>query len=250
MGKIVEAFYSRTESLKVIFESYSSLHEVYRGVLVAANVSQDKMALYDKTKKSAKAKQQELSDSLHTQAFILMTGGVEALLKDVLEDLILENLIKMNNIGGIVFTLDEMKKIIEKNEQGDFVSIQLAESVIRQIFNNKNANEKINFQNIQTTAATFQRMFGIDISSDNEDLLKRIALIWMKRHVLVHSDGVVDARYLNNSKKIVASETEREGERIVITKSLYDEAKDDFIALFCVIEDTITKKGLKIDGIG
>lgn len=249
MGRLVETFHTRIDSLKVIFESYSALHEVYRGVLVAANVPQSKIDLYDKTKKSAEEKQKNLSDSLHTQAFILMTGAVEALLKDILEDLILENFIKMNTVSGITFTLDEMKRIIHKSEQGEFVSIQLAESVIRQLFNNKNAQEKINFQNTQTMTSTFQRMFSIDIASDNTELLNRITVTWMKRHVLVHSDGNVDKRYVNNTKK-VGYEIEDEGDKIIITRASYNDAKKDFEDLFEILESKIRDKGLTIDGLG
>ncbi len=247
MGVLVAILQQRTESLKDIFSSYNALHSVYRGVLASASVLDDKLALYDRTKKSAEAIEKGLSDSLHTQAFILMAGSVEALLKDLLEELILENFPKMNTIAGVSFSLHEMKNIIQKSEQDDSVSIKLAESVIRQLFDTKNAQEKINFQNTQSMEDIFRKLFGVQLD-DKRELIDRIHILWQKRHTLVHSDGVVDKRFLHNVSKVGYS-GEIEGNRIVMSKIDYDSAKHDFEELFDALEMKIAEKDLCIVGL-
>lgn len=249
MNVLINAFKARTSSLEVIFKSYSSLHQVYGGVLKAANVPDDKLKLYDRTKRSADDIQRELSDALHTQAFILMTGSVEALLKDMLDDLILENFTKMNSISGVTFSIGEMKRILKGGEQEEFVINQLAESTIRQLNNVQNKSEMVNFQNTQSMQDILQRMFGISLNNLDAALLPAIHIYWQKRHALVHSDGIVDNRYINNTGVIGHTE-ETKGDKIVITKQIYDRAKQDFEAMFEGIEGAIKDKGLAITGLG
>lgn len=249
MNILIDAFRARTNSLEVIFMSYSSLHDVYRSILEAANVPKDKLALYNRTKRSAEDIQRELSDALHTQAFILMTGSVEALLKDMLDDLILENFTRINNISGVIFSIAEMKRILKGAEQEEFVINQLAESTIRQLNNVQNKSEIINFQNTKSMQDALQRIFGISLDGLDAALLPAIHVYWQKRHALVHSDGIVDNRYINNTG-VIGHVEETKGDKIIITKQIYDRAKQDFEAMFEGIESAIKDKGLAITGLG
>lgn len=245
---LVEAYRSRTSSLGVIFSAFSSLHGVYHAVLRSANVQPHQLELYEKTKKSASSMEKDLSDQLHTQAFILMTGAAEALLKDILDDLILENFHKLNNLKDVSFTISELKRIIKQSEQGEYVSIKLAESVIRQLSNVQDKSSKINFQSIESMRDTLQRMFGIKVDI-TKDYYKNIHVYWQKRHALVHSSGVVDRRYVNNVSK-VGYNKEAVGDTIIITKRDYDTAKSDFEKMFKDLEYLIVGENLSIEGVG
>lgn len=250
MSNLAEAFESRTKSLSVIFESYSLLHDIYSSVLKSANVPDDKQKLFDNTKTSAREKQNEISDQLHTQAFILMSGRVEALLKDILDSLILENFTKMNNVSNIQFTIGDLKRALDLGEQQpDFVINQLAEMTIGKLSNVKNRNEVVNFQNVQSMKDSFSRMFGLKLENIEEDLLNKIRVYWAKRHLLVHSDGIIDERYKTNTR-LAGYDVGSIGDRVTITKTDYDKAKNDYKQMLKCLEEEILSKGLKIEGVG
>lgn len=245
---LAEVLKKRTASLDVIFNSYNILHGVYKGVLVSAKIPEEKMRLYEKTEKSAREKSEEISESLHTQAFILMTGAVEALLKDIHEDLILENFTKLNNLTDVKFTIGDMKSILETSEQDNFVSLKLAERTIDQLSNaGKNPNEKVNFQNIQSMREHFKRLFALDIVID-DSLVNNLASYWFKRHVLVHSAGITDKRYVSNMAQLGFSA--EEGRNLKITKTEYETSKNDFCSMLDCIERELERKNLAFDGIG
>lgn len=245
---LADVFRKRIKSLGVIFNSYSSLYDVYHGVLKQAALSKDKLTLFENVKKSAQEKESELSDALHTQAYILMTGSAEALLKDLHDDLILENFTRLNNLSDVKFTVGEMTRIIKEGEQTEFVSLKLGESVIKQLSSNtRNPTEKANFQNVQSTRDEFSRLFGIKIDTE-ADVYKRIRAYWYKRHSLVHSSGIADKRYVDNMQK--AGFDAKEGQVIVISKSAYDAAVQDFASMFTDIEKKITELDLQYKGVG
>jgi len=248
MEILSKAFDRRIASLSIIFESYSVLHGVYHAILRSANVPERQYALFEKTRDSAIRKQNEISDSLHTQAFILMTGSAEALLKDLQDDLILENFTRLNNLSDVKFEVGELTKIIKESEQGDFVSLKLAESVIRQLGNgNTNPQEKVNFQNPQSMRDGFSRLFGIQIDTTTE-LYLNIRSYWLKRHALVHSEGIADKRYVDNMRK--AGFDVKEGDRVIIAKIDYDRAVGCFRHMFSQIEAELVRLGLSFEGIG
>lgn len=243
-----DALKKRTASLDVIFDSYNLLHGVYKGVLVSANISESKMSLYEKTEKSAREKSEEISEALHTQAFILMTGAVEALLKDIHDDLIMENFTKLNNLTDVKFTIGDMKAILETSEQDNFVSLKLAERTINQLSSaGRNPSEKVNFQNIQSMRGHFKRLFALDVIID-ETLAKKLASYWFKRHVLVHCAGVTDKRFVDNMNRL-GFQTE-EGQDLKISKAEYIASKDDFCRMLDCIEEELIKKKLAFEGIG
>lgn len=245
--RLRHVFKDRIKDIEVIFDSYRSLYELYKESMKTANVNGNSLAAFENCKETVDAKQKEMSTKLHTQAFILLTGNFEAFLNDIFEDLIQENFLSIRKTSGINYSISDLQKILEKNEDEKYVSLELADITIRQIQGTKNKNEKINFQNTKRTEEVFREYFGIEIDLGT-DYIKRIHKYWQMRHGIVHTNAKVDERYVHNVEQ-VGLKSEKLGSVISVNKKLYDEVKNDFSRILDHIEDKLIELQLSFEGI-
>lgn len=245
--KLRYVFEGRIKDIEVIFDSYRTLYELYKQSMKTANVNNNSLAAFENCKETVDNKQKEISTKLHTQAFILLTGNFEAFLNDIFENLIQENFLAIRKASGINYSVSDLQKILEKNEDEKYVSLELANITIRQIQGTKNKNEKINFQNTKRTEEVFREYFGIEIDMDT-DHIKRIHKYWQMRHGIVHTNAKVDDRYIHNVEQ-VGLKSEELGSAISINKKTYDQTKSDFSKLLDHIEDKLIELELSFDGI-
>lgn len=245
--RLNKVFSNRIKDIEVIFDSYRLLYDVYIGVMETSGVNGANLAAFARCKPSVDKLQRSISTKLHTQAFILLSGSFEAFLNDIFENLIQENFLAIRKASGINYSVSDLQKILEQNEDRDFVSLGLANITIKQIQGVKNKNEKINFQNTKRMSEVFSEYFGIEIDLSAE-YIKRIHKYWQMRHAIVHTNSVVDERYVNNVKK-GGLESEALGSVISITKNDYRKVKDDISSLLSHIEDELVRLKLSFDGI-
>ena len=168
-------------------------------------------------------------------------------MNDVFEDLIQENFLSIRKSSGINYSIVDLQRILEQNEDKEFVSLELANLTIKQIHGIKNKKEKVNFQNTQTMADIFESYFDIEIDTKSE-YMKRIHKYWQMRHAIVHTNARVDERYIANVNAI-GLKSEELGSVVTITKATYDEVKKDFSLLLNHIEDQLNKLNLSFDGV-
>ena len=140
-----------------------------------------------------------------------------------------------------------MQKILEQNEDKDFVSLELANLTIKQIHGIKNKKEKVNFQNTQTMADILKNYFNIEIDTKSK-YMKRVHKYWQMRHAIVYTNARVDERYISNVEA-VGLESEGIGSVVAITKTTYDKVGEDFSLLLNHIEDQLNKLNLSFDGV-
>jgi hypothetical protein len=247
MSSLSDAFIKRTQSIDIIFDSYKTLYNIYSEMMKTANVNKNNLAAFKKCKTTVEKTQEDISTKLHTQAFILLTGSFEAFLNDVFEDLIQENFLSIRKSSGINYSIVDLQRILEQNEDKEFVSLELANLTIKQIHGIKNKKEKVNFQNTQTMADIFESYFDIEIDTKSE-YMKRIHKYWQMRHAIVHTNARVDERYIANVNAI-GLKSEELGSVVTITKATYDEVKKDFSLLLNHIEDQLNKLNLSFDGV-
>ena len=176
-----------------------------------------------------------------------MTGSFEAFLNNIFEDLIQENFLSIRKSSGINYSIVDLQRILEQNEDKEFVSLELANLTIKQIHGIKNKKEKVNFQNTQTMADIFESYFDIEIDTKSE-YMKRIHKYWQMRHAIVHTNARVDERYIANVEA-VGLKSEGIGSVVAITKTTYDKVKEDFSLLLNHIEDQLNKLNLSFDGV-
>ena len=247
MSNLTSAFTKRTQSIDIIFDSYKTLYNIYSEMMKTANVNKNNLAAFKKCKTTVEKTQEDISTKLHTQAFILLTGAFEAFLNDVFEDLIQENFLSIRKASGINYSVIDLQRILEQNEDKESVSLELANLTIKQIHGIKNKKEKVNFQNTQTMADIFESYFDIEIDTKSE-YMKRIHKYWQMRHAIVHTNARVDERYIANVEA-VGLKSEKIGSVVTITKTTYDKVKEDFSLLLNHIEDQLNKLNLLFDGV-
>lgn len=247
MSSLASAFTKRTQSIDIIFDSYKTLYDIYSKMMKTAKVNENNLAAFEKCGTTVEKTQEDISTKLHTQAFILLTEAFEAFLNDIFEDLIQENFLSICKSSGINYSIVDLQKILEQNEDKDFVSLELANLTIKQIHGIKNKKEKVNFQNTQTMADILKNYFNIEIDTKSE-YMKRIHKYWQMRHAIVHTNARVDERYIANVEA-VGLESEGIGSVVAITKTTYDKVKEDFSLLLNHIEDQLNKLNLLFDGV-
>ncbi len=245
--RISTVFMKRTDSIDLIFSSYRTLFEQYNAALRTANINENNRVAFERCKKTVEDIQEDISSKLYTQALVLLTGAAEALLKDVFEDLIQENFVSIKKANGINFSISDIQKIIEENEESDYISLSLANLTIKQINETRNKNEKINFQNIQTMRQVFFDYFDIVINTESDEC-KYLHKSWQRRHAILHTNSIVDERYKHNVE-FIGLESEEIGDTVTISKIEYDETKKKFISLFDEIESLVKIKNLTIDHV-
>lgn len=246
-NRLSSSFVKRTEPIEVIFGSYRTLYELYITTLKTANASPNMLKALENCKNTVEKEQKTISTKLYSQAFILLTGTAEAFINDVFDNLIQENFLSIRKASGVNYSVSDLQRILEENEDKEFVSLELANITIKHIHSVKNKSEKINFQNTRSMSTTFKEYFGIDIDLE-PDYMKRIHKYWQMRHAIVHTNAEVDDRYRNNVEK-VGFKSEKNGSKITVTKKTYDQCKKDFCQLFDDMEDAFTKTSLCFEGV-
>lgn len=247
MSNLTSVFAKRTQSIDIIFDLYKTLYNIYSEMMKTAKVNKNNLAAFEKCKTTVEKIQEDISTKLHTQAFILLTGSFEAFLNDIFEDLIQENFLSICKSSGINYSIVDLQKILEQNEDKDFVSLELANLTIKQIHGIKNKKEKVNFQNTQTMADILKNYFNIEIDTKSK-YMKRVHKYWQMRHAIVYTNARVDERYISNVEA-VGLESEGIGSVVAITKTTYDKVGEDFSLLLNHIEDQLNKLNLSFDGV-
>ena len=108
------AFRERIEDIESILSSYRTLHEIYTNIMKTANVNPNNLAAFKRLEKTANEQQKQISNKLHSQGLILLTGAAEALLKDAFEDLLTKNFVKVRSAKNINFTTIEIQEVLLK----------------------------------------------------------------------------------------------------------------------------------------
>lgn len=246
---IDSAFQERVEEIESIFSSFRTLHALYAGVMKTANVNTNARAAFERAEKSAVEQQEHISQSLYGQGFTLLTGVAEALVKDVFENLVIENFAKLQGANRINFSVGETQDILMMSEVFSDSYEELSKAFGRlarnKLYKNaQNPTEKINFQNAETMVSTFKRYLGMEL--DIPDTIKSIHRHWQVRHCIVHTNSVIDKRFLNNVGQVgLLKQDEELGARLRVTKRDYETAKQDFVTLFDQLTKLISQHKLR-----
>lgn len=213
-----------------------------------ANVNANNLAAFTRLEQSANEQQKQISNKLHSQGLILLTGAAEALLKDAFEDLLTKNFVKVRSAKGINFTTIEIQEALLKASDAQIpiesISTQLGKHITKKLFNGKNPTEKINFQNIQTMRLVFEQYFGITFGTDMS--LDSIHRYWQVRHCLIHNNAVIDERFIHNVNQVkLLKSKEALGKKVTVSKADYTKAREDFVNLFAYLSAQITQADLQ-----
>jgi hypothetical protein len=248
-NSLVTVFSDRTEDIKSIFSSYKTLYTIYVTTLKNVKANPNSIQAIENAKGSVEKEQKKISNLLHAQGFILLTGAAEALLKDMFVSLLRENFTEIH-APSVNFSAKEMQDILKQKVSHpvilESVSAELGNLTVEKLFSTKNPIEKVNFQNTETTKDVMKNYFEIELS--DSEYLKSIHKYWQMRHSLVHSGGKIDQRYITNVGKVeMLGRSEKLGKRIAITKAKFDEANEDFLNLFNELDQLIEATCLKLN---
>lgn len=245
---IDKEFVKRLEPIESTFTSFRDLHGIYVGVLKHANINPNSRLAFERAKKSADERQNEMSQQLYTQGYIVLTGIAEALLKDVFDSLIVQNFTELRNAKDENFTAMEVQKILINAKEGFddlyHLSAAFGRLVRDRLHNRKASGEKINLQNINKTVYLFDYYFNIKIGSP--DLVKLLDRSWQIRHCLVHSNGEIDTNFMENVGSIgMLKQEEKKGVKLELARKDYIHVKDNFMNLFTHLNELILESGLE-----
>ena len=233
---ITEAFEEKVENIESIFSSFRTLHEMYVQIMTTANVNPNSLVAFERLTSSAKTEEKRISNGLYAQGYILLTGTAEALLKDVFESLLIENFTQIRVKSGINFSTSEVQQIMIDSKDGldsfEHLNSSFGRLVKKKLLkDNKNATERINFQNVQTMIDTFYQYFDLKINLTS--VTNSIHRSWQVRHCVVHNNSLIDERFMHNVRTVrLTKKSEKVGRYLTIKKSDYQNAKADFIQLF------------------
>jgi hypothetical protein len=249
MSSTLDAIFARrTEGISSIFSSYKTLYGIYVGGLKSLKANQNTITAIENAKSSVEAQQEKISNQLHAQGFILLTGAAEVLLKDTFICLLQENFTKFTAPSSMNFAAKEIQQIINSTSDVDDVlesiSAEFGSLAVKKLYSAKNPIEKINFQNVEATKQLLETYFGLKLI--DSDYLKNIHRHWQARHVLVHNNSIVDERFVHNVKAVdLLQRGEEIGESLKITKKIYDDVNEDFLKLFNELDQLIVSTDLK-----
>ena len=243
MGHTLDLIFTqRTEGISSIFTSYRDLYDIYIGALRTLKANQNTLKAIENAENTVSARQKKISNQLYAQGFILLTGAAEALLKDVFVCLLKENFGHFSAPSSINFSAKEVQQIlndaVDADKAVELISAGLGDLTVKKLYLTRNPIEKINFQNVETTKQVLDDHFGLKLI--DSDYTKHIHKHWQVRHALIHNNGTIDERYVNNVEKVgLLSKGEAVGYSIKITKKLYDDANEDFLKLFNELDQLI-----------
>jgi hypothetical protein len=113
----------------------------------------------------------------------------------------------------------------------------------------KNPTKKINFQNVNSAKAILDQYFGLKLI--DSDYLEQIHRHWQVRHTLIHSDGIIDDRFVHNVGVVsLLKPTEKVGARVAVSRQIYEDANEDFLKLFNELDQLIENTKLMCSLIG
>lgn len=218
------------------------------GALKTLKINPNTIKALENAKNSVDYEQQKISSQLYSQGFILLTGAAEALLKDIFICLLKENFTQISTSAGVNFSAKELQEILatkrNKKQTLEELSSALGDLTVKKLYSSKNPVEKINFQNVNTTKEILNRHFGIKLA--DSVYLNAIHKYWQMRHALIHNNGIIDERYVSNTKKVKLHEkSEQVGSTIEVTKSSFDDATQNFLKLFKELDKLVNESGLK-----
>lgn len=72
------------------------------------------------------------------------------------------------------------------------------------------------FQRLDDLAALYQDALAVDLRAAVEDDWDALLAAWAARHLFIHRDGIIDAKYL----RAVPQSTQREGQRLVVSEDM------------------------------
>lgn len=246
---IPEIFVGRLSNVQEFIDSYHNLYELYNGALKGGS---NAGRAFDRTKNSVFEKEKEISGSLYTQAFVLLTGTAEVVLKDCFSTLVEQNFEKIRSKAGVTLKIGEVQNAFSQVKPDDTsgleaVKLHLGKRLVKNIFGEKNTTEKINFQNVKTTEQILKRYFNLNFNVDRT-VSDAVHCYWQERHVIVHNNAVIDERYRSNIRVVrELSEEESVGKVVTITKQHYDEAVDRFTEYFVALTDGIVQRGMRCE---
>lgn len=245
IASIEDTFTSRLQSINSVLGSYKDLHGFYVGALKGVNANATKAL--ERAEDSIRAKQNEISQGLYTQSFVLLTGVAEALLKDIFEDLFINNFMTIRGTKGIDFNVSELQAILRgasaSEDKLEYISNSLGRLAFGQLEGERNPQGKINLQNVETMVTTFKKYLRLDIPDG--DGLKSLHRYWQIRHVIIHNDGKINERFIHNVRKVgLLKEEDSLGRRLQLSKADYNAAKTDFNELFSTLDTLVRAAGL------
>lgn len=248
-SSLKQSFLERTKNIESIFTSFKTLYEIYSSALGAARPTSNTQQAFERAKRSAEEKQNEISEELHAQGLVLLTGAAEALLKDLFESLLIENFTSLKSAKNVNFSVGDVQEILNRAEDGFddlyHLSGEFGRLTKQKLFKNqKQPSDKINFQNVETMIEDFEQYFGINIAQDITT--ENIHRNWQIRHCIIHNNFIIDERFINNVQKVkLLKEDEKVGYRLKVKKSDYDDAKKHFNNLFATIDKSIKQSDLE-----
>ncbi|MDB5184458.1 MAG: hypothetical protein JWN38_266 [Candidatus Saccharibacteria bacterium] len=243
-------FERRTQNISSIFSSYRTLYQIYMAALDTVKANENTIIALTKAKESVGREQSKISNQLYSQGFILLVASAEALLKDVFDRLLTENFTKINLSSSLNFSAKDIQKALSDwnpvNNQIRDLHTSLGRLVEKKMHDSKNPIEKINFQNVLSMRTIFKSYLDLEIS--DSETTRRIHKYWQQRHLLMHSNGIIDERYINNVKVVdLLTKNEVVGAEVIITKKDYDKAVGDFTLLFGELTKLILEAKLNLD---
>ena len=207
-------------------------------------ISNAKNVLESIRKTSISDAEKEVLGSLYKFGVISIVAVAEQLLKSVFNSLLLSNLENIKKPEKITVDLTRLK-------DSKFITDKQfwLEEILNDLYGAKNAQEKLNFQNIKAVDSLFKEYFDINLSdAQNYDSISRsIHLYYQIRHILVHNAGYVDDRFLHNIKSAGIKTRYTSGELLLIGKKRYEDCKTSFTNLFFMIEALVEQKGIQVN---
>lgn len=230
-GRIFE---KKCKDIEKIFSSFTDLYNIYHTNLKTARINDGALKAFENAGKSVGDREKSISKELYTQGFLLLTSNAELTLKQMFQCAVTQNFIKINNIKDVAFTVGDIKNCLsnsvgKEDLNPEFLNIQFGLKLYEKLFiNQQNSSEKINFQNVNSLLQVYQRLFRISL--DDNETSQRIHKYWQSRHCLVHNNGRIDERFINNVRAVnLLKSDEIIDSKIYITRVDYEKAKKDFI---------------------
>jgi len=186
----------------------------------------------------------EVLSSLYRFAIISVVAVAEQLLKSVFNGLLLKNLETINKPDRLSIELQTLKDKHFSTDRQFWVT-----QILDELYGTKNAQEKLNFQNIKAIQSLFNEYFGLNIADANgySAIEKKVHLYYQIRHILVHNAGYVDERFLHNLEVAnIPISDYSVGALVAVGRSQYEDCKQSFSSLFYIIEALAERMSLEI----
>jgi sarcosine oxidase delta subunit len=166
-------------------------------------------------------KAEEIHDAIAAQRLALALP--DQLAEDIREEARAAGVFDQHTEGAI----KEVVALFETSTRGVFVAA--VTDHVRVL----TAERRTVFQNLDEAGRLFRHHLSWDLrAAAGTDVLKRLAIVFEQRHVLVHRHGEVDARFVQR----VAAAGVREGQRLTISRAQAERALDDLERIVDAVE--------------